>query len=224
MNARDERAISPKPRFPRLTLAFSNGRVPLFLGVELKKDVMKTRILKYLLISFALVACGGQKQVITAEDKAKLEEMVNTKSFRLEARWANPLANQSINAISSAGLLPPGSNPNRIDIRGTTSYLEIKKDSVFAILPYYGERQFGGAYNPQEVGIQFKGIPKDLEIRYDGKEQRYTFEFDIINDYGEGFNVNGTLFPNFKTNFYINSTERTTIGYWGNVEDLEKEE
>lgn len=180
---------------------------------------MKTTILNrfLVLIGFVLAACSSQKQAVAPEDKAKLEEMVNSKSFYLDARWANPLATQSINSIASAGLLAPGSNPNRIDIMGTASYLEIKNDSVFAILPYYGERQFGSTYNPQEAGIQFEGIPEDLEISYNEKKQQYNFEFDIVNEHGEGFNVNGTLFPNFKTNFYINSTERMTIGYWGNV-------
>ncbi|MEO0573671.1 MAG: DUF4251 domain-containing protein [Bacteroidota bacterium] len=185
---------------------------------------MKTTILKYVWLGLVLVSCGGQKQAVSEEDQSKLEEMVNTKSLYLNARWANPLANQSINAISSAGLLPPGSNPNRIDIIGTASYLEIKKDSVFAILPYYGERQFGNTYNRQEVGIQFKGPPEDLEIRYNEKKKYYSFKFDISNQAGERFNVSGTLFPNFRTNFYINSTERRTIGYWGNVEELKAEE
>lgn len=185
---------------------------------------MKITILKSVFILVFLVGCGGQKQTISEEDKAKLEEMVNDRSLRLDARWANPLANQSINAISSAGLLPPGSNPNRIDIIGTASYLEIKKDSVFAILPYYGERQFGNTYNPQDVGIQFKGVAEDFEISYNEKKQHYNFKFDISNEGGEGFNVIGTLFHNFRTNFYINSTERRTIGYWGNVEELKEEE
>ena len=186
---------------------------------------MKTTIANFflLVIGIAVVGCSSQKKTVSEADKDKLEEMVSSKSFYLDARWANPLATRGVNAIASAGLLAPGSNPNRIDIIGTASYLEIKNDSVFAILPYYGERQFGSTYNPQEVGIQFKGVPEDLEINYDEKKEQYNFAFDIVNEHGEGFNVNGTLFPNFRTNFYINSTERLTIGYWGNVEELKKE-
>ena len=177
-----------------------------------------------LLTAVVLVSCGGQKQAATAEEMAQLEEMVNAKTFELNARWANPLASQSINAISSAGLLPPGSNPNRIDIIGTSSFIKVEQDSVFAILPYYGERQFGGAYNPQEVGIKFKGVPEAFEISYNEKKQHYELEFDITNEHGEAFNINGTLFPNLRTVFYINSTERRTIGYSGYVDALEEEE
>jgi hypothetical protein len=167
-----------------------------------------------------MVSCGSQKETASAEEMAKLEELVNSKSFRLNARWANPMATQGINAVAASGLLPPGSTPNRIDIIGTASYLEVKNDSGFAILPYFGERQFGSTYNPQDVGIQFKGVPKDFEIEYNEKKQRYEMEFDIINEQGEGFNINATLFPNLNTIFYINSNERRTIGYSGTMNKI----
>ena len=180
------------------------------------------RNVTYTLIVFGILllthSCGSQKQTVSPEQTEQLEEMVTNKSFLLDARWANPLATRSINAIASAGLLQPGSNPNRIDIIGTTSYLKVQNDSVFAQLPYYGERQFGSTYNPADVGIQFKGIPKDFKILFNEKKQHYEFEFDIVNDQGEGFNINGTLFPNLNTIFYINSNERLTIGYSGVVE------
>jgi len=186
---------------------------------------MKTTVFKAVFLSMGLIliSCGGQKTTTRTKDQAQLEKMVHGKSLRLEARWANPLATQSINAIANAGLLPPGSNANRIDIMGTASFLKIKNDSVMAILPYYGERQFGSTYNPLETGIQFQGIPENFEITYNEKKEHYTFQFDITGARGEGFNVNGTLFPNLRTTFYINSTERLTIGYSGYVEALPDE-
>ena len=171
-----------------------------------------------------LAACSSQKVSYTAAEKAQLEEMVTAKTFRLRAQWANPLATTSVSAIVNSGLLLPGSSPNRIDIMSTTAYLEVSPDSVSAQLPYYGERQIANTYNPADVGIQFNGAPEDLKIKYNEKKDSYYFSFDIVNDLGEGFNVNGTLFPNLKTNFYINSTQRFTIGYFGVVMDTEKEE
>lgn len=166
-----------------------------------------------------LTSCATTKETASPEQLAKLEQLVNTKGFHVQARWANPLATRSVNAIASAGLLPPGSSPNRIDIIGTTSYLEMRNDSVFARLPYYGERQFASTYNPADVGIHFKGVPRDLEINFDEREQAYDFSFEIENELGEGFNVNGTLYPNMAGRFYVNSTQRLTIGYSGFVID-----
>ncbi len=164
-----------------------------------------------------VAACSSKRMVFSEAEKTALEEMVNNRSFRLTAQWANPLATQGINALVSSGLLQPGSSPNRIDIIGTTAYLNVKGDSVTAQLPYYGERQFSNTYNPTNVGIQFDGIARDVELVYDEKKEVYDFSFYILNDLGEGFNVNGTLFPNLKTTFYINSTQRFTIGYTGLV-------
>ena len=176
-----------------------------------------------LFLGVLLIGCSASKAPISTEEKAKLDELVQSEALHLEARWANPLSTRSMNSIATSGLLPPGTSPNRIDIIGTTSYLKMEKDSVFAILPYYGERQFGSTYNPADVGIRFKGVPENYEMAYNEKKQQYEFQFDVINDQGEGFNVNGTLFPNFRTIFYINSTERMTIGYSGTFDAIETE-
>ncbi|MEM1336335.1 MAG: DUF4251 domain-containing protein [Bacteroidota bacterium] len=175
-------------------------------------------------IALGLLSCGSQKPSYTEAEKNQLEEMIDAKTFRLNPRWANPLATRTVNVLATSGLLQPGSTPNRIDIIGTTAYLEVTQDSVRAELPYYGERQFGSIYNSANAGIQFKGVPEDFKVEYNEKKGSYYFTFDIINDLGEGFNVNGTLFPNLKTTFYINSTERLTIGYTGTVADTPQTE
>ena len=180
---------------------------------------MKTKNIGFLFIGlgFLFFSCGGQKEIASEANMAKLEEMVNKKDIRINAQWANPLSTNSMNAIAAAGLLPLGSNPSRINIVGSTSYLEVKNDSVIAHLPYYGERQFGGAYNQEDAGIRFEGIPKDLEIRYNEKKQHYNLKFDIANEFGEGFNISGILYPNLRANFNIFSTKRNTISYSGFV-------
>ena len=186
---------------------------------------MKSTIFTMLFAVLLLVgACGSQKVVYTPSEKAKFEEMVDAASFRLIAEWANPLATRSVSALATAGFLPPGSSPNRINIMASTAFLYVTKDSVHAQLPYYGERQVGNTYNQANVGIQFKGAPKDFKLEYQEKKESYYFAFYIINDQGEGFNVNGTLFPNLRTTFYINSTQRLTIGYTGRVVDTKTEE
>ena len=186
------------------------------LGVDSKNRVMEIKNLWLALGLLALCSCGGIKQTSSEEKKAQLEQMVNERSFRLEADWVNPMATQSMNSLSNAGLLPPGSTPNRINIVGITAFLEVKKDSVAADLPYWGERQFGTPYNSRNMGIQFEGVPRNFEISYNERKKQYEFEFDITNDM-EAFNVSGILFSNLTSQFSINSTQRFVIGYDGKI-------
>ncbi|UOY06595.1 DUF4251 domain-containing protein [Muricauda sp. SCSIO 64092] len=183
---------------------------------------MKTKnnvLLIAVVLALLSIACASKKATASPEQLAKLQEMVDSNAFRLDARWANPLATQTVNAIAVSGLLPLGSTPNRIDIFGMASYIEFKNDSVFGILPYYGERQFTRKYPPTDAGIQFKGVPRDFEIAFDEKKRQYNFNFDIESDTGEGFTVNGILFENMNTTFYVNSTDRLSIAYSGSIKD-----
>ena len=172
-------------------------------------------------LGILLVSCSAQKKTASAAERSKVDAWGNSKSFELDARWATPLMTRSMNAIAAAGFIQPGSSPGRIDIIGTASYLKVKNDSVMAHLPYYGERQFGGVYNADEAGIQFEGVAEDFTMEYNEKKQHYNFEFDVVNEFGEAFNINGIVYPNLKTRFFINSNERLTIGYSGIVASLE---
>ena len=180
----------------------------------------KVAVISATVICAVLFSFVNQKNVPSPQALETLSQLATNKAFRVKAQWANPLSTRSMNSVAASGLLPPGSSPNRIDIVGTTSYLEVRNDSVFGYLPYYGERQFGTVYNSAESGIQFKGIPKTLDIHFNEKKQRYDFSFAVVNKSGEQFDVNGSLFPNEKANFYINSTERLTIGYTGVLEEI----
>ena len=183
---------------------------------------MKTKnniLLIGVVLALLSLACASKKDTSSPEQLAKLQEMVDSNAFRLDARWANPLATQGVNALAISGFLPPGSAPNRIDIISMVSYMEFKNDSVFAVLPYYGERQFTRKYPPTDAGIQFEGVPKDLKIAFDEKKHQYNFNFDIKSDTGEGFTINGILFPNLNTTFYVYSSDRMTIAYSGSIKD-----
>ena len=199
------------------------GELHLTAERPIKFKQMKTKnnvLLIAVVLALLSMACANKKTATSPEQLAKLQEMVDSNAFRLDAQWANPLATQGVNAIAVSGLLPLGrSTPNRIDIFGTPSYIEFKNDSVFAILPYYGERQFMRKYPPTDAGIRFKGVPRDLEIAFDEKKRQYNFNFDIKSDTGEGFTVNGILFGNMNTTFYINSTDRLSIAYSGSIKD-----
>ena len=182
-----------------------------------KTEPMKTtsKLFFVLALTIAITSCNSSKKVINAENEINaLHELVKTKALTITAQWANPMATQSMNAIANAGLLPPGSATNRIDLMGTNSFLEIKGDSVEAHLPYYGERQIAGTYNANDVGIKFKGLPRDFEIEFNEKRKAYEMAFSI-NDDDEAYDINAVIFPNNKVTLYINSSQRLTINYQG---------
>ncbi|WP_350285862.1 DUF4251 domain-containing protein [uncultured Croceitalea sp.] len=184
----------------------------------------KLSILITIIISIVLTACSATKTAKYSETElSNFKTLVESQRFNFNPRWANPMGTQSLNAIANAGLLAPGSTVNRIDLIGTAGFFTVKGDSVMADLPYYGERQMGGAYNPNDIGINFEGVPRKFKLTFNEKKQAYEIKFDINNG-TEVFNVNGVLFPNKKAMLFINTSQRLTIQYQGDFEELDDKE
>ncbi|RDY61508.1 DUF4251 domain-containing protein [Flagellimonas nanhaiensis] len=174
-------------------------------------------ILKFYCVLIMVLAVGcasNPKHKSTPDQIENLNALVMGKSFEINANWARPMATRTMNAIGNAGLIPPGSTLNRIDITGTASYLRVLGDSVKAQLPYYGERQMGGVYNLNKIGIQFEGIPEDFSIISDSKSEAQIMDFSITED-GESFRVTALLYPSLSSTITIVSSHRNTIWYSG---------
>lgn len=93
-------------------------------------------MLAYALIIFAIVACKSTEGLSKTEEKALVEEKINSKNYTFSARTALPLGGPSI---------PLSSGYYTLKITG---------DSVIAYLPYYG-RSYTAPINPNEGGIKF---------------------------------------------------------------------
>lgn len=173
--------------------------------------------LSYIIMFLGLVitlSCSSTKNhEATAEEINALNDLVQQKEFEFTARWAKPLTTTALNSVINAGLLPPGSTVNNIDLTGNSNYLRMQGDSVMAYLPYFGERQLGGAgYNPSNTAIQFEGVPDELEVNKKGNG--YQISFNIRNK-TETYQVNAQLFPNKRGSININSSHRFPIVYTG---------
>lgn len=184
---------------------------------------MMLKNLIILLVFLGLVGCGtSSKTVSPSSQSQQLDEWVAQNSFEINSDWAIPLMTNSMNQISNAGIFPPGSAANRISLIGNSNFLRFQNNTVSAYLPYFGERQAGGAYNGRNSGIEFDGIPEDLEISRDEKTLRHQIQFKIM-DKTEAYNVSITLFPNLNSSIQINSSQRLTIRYNGRVSAPSKE-
>ncbi|TFG73976.1 MAG: DUF4251 domain-containing protein [Flavobacteriales bacterium] len=164
--------------------------------------------------------CGTVSKNTLAESKA-LDDLVSQKMFEIQSDWALPISTNSLNSISNARLLPPGSSPNRISLAGNPNYLKVQGDSISAYLPYFGERQMGAGYNSDGGAVQFNGIPISYEANMDEKRKRYEINFSIRNK-TETYTVNLLLYPNGASNINMNSTHRFSIRYQGRVGPLSK--
>ena len=133
-----------------------------------------------LFLLLAASACKTAGKPLSDEEWARLERIVQDRNFRMEAQWAEPLPDQSINAMASAGLLPPGSSPNRINLIGNANYLIMKGDSVRAQLPYWGERQTTQNYGRVE-GITFDGLAENIRSSKNESQIYYDMDFNLRN-------------------------------------------
>ncbi|WP_419211641.1 DUF4251 domain-containing protein [Maribacter sp. X9] len=171
------------------------------------------KYLLYLLLTTSIVGCGTSK--LDSKEIEELQSLLETKSFEFKADRVNPMATQSLNAISNSGLLPPGSNAGSIQLNGGNNFLKIMGDSVSANLPYYGERRFGGGYG-SDAGIEFNGIPTHYSQIYNKDRKRYDITMQLDQKM-ESYNLNLSIFPNKIANLTISSNQRNTIRYSGNV-------
>ena len=181
--------------------------------------------IKHLIILMAglLVGCGTTSKSISSQTQIKeLEELVSSKSFHIQSNWAMPLMTNSMNSIANAGLLPVGSTGSQISLIGNSNYLKVEGDTISAYLPYFGERQMGAAYSSNNNAIQFKGIPENYKVTDDEKTKSKEISFNI-NNKTESFRVFLTLTPNLSSTIIVNSSQRFSIRYRGEVEPISNE-
>ncbi len=178
---------------------------------------MKTTVLIVLLIlSSSITGCRSSAIKNDSSKIDYLHNLVEERSYEINSDWAFPLMTQGLTSIANAGLLRPGSTAGSIDLIGNPNYLKVIGDSVSISLPYFGERQMGGGYANNDIGIAFDGIPEDYTVQWDERKNRYNIEMHIRQK-TESFEFNITLFPSLKGDINVNSTHRFSIRYSGST-------
>ena len=122
------------------------------------------------------------------------------------------------------GILGLGNSAGSINILGNVNYFKMKGDTITAHLPYYGERYMGGGYN-NKIAIEFNGIPRSEEIKWNEKKQRAEMRFSIYQkDDNELYDIFIMIFSNNTTRMDVNSTERSLITFEGKIKALASQE
>ena len=114
-------------------------------------------------IVWVLGGCSGSKSVVDAEAVKALKQQVESRNIRVKAEWAVPLTTTGMASVVNAGLLPPGNNASRINLINTPNSFEMRGDSVYVDLPYYGERRIVSGY-PGGEGIKFNRISTKIDL------------------------------------------------------------
>lgn len=171
-----------------------------------------------------LLGCGASNKTaqVSEADKLALQDLVESGRLEFTAEWARPLLTSSMNSIANSGLLAPGNTAGRINLLGNPAYLRVVGDSVYAYLPYYGERNMVTGYGNTNNAIQFEGVAKDFELMEDSKTQGYNLNFSVDND-TETYTVFAKIFPGMGGTVNVNSTHRQTISYTGEISALDED-
>lgn len=168
------------------------------------------------IVSLLFFACGSNKK-ITDEELMAFKNTIENSKISFEATSANPVAFANVRGLE--GLLPPGSNLANINLVNNPNYFRIKNDSIFFDLPYYGELQMGMGYN-RDTGLKFEGVAKKKSTDFNPKKENYTITYSIATE-NETLSMFFTLFPNKTARLDVNSSNRTSIFYYGDWKVME---
>ena len=174
----------------------------------------------YIVCAFSLLI--GCKSAQNPEDLAQyeaLEEWIESKNFEIESTWANPTVTFAVQSIANASLFPPGSNPGNISLIGNPNYFRVINDSLSIYLPYFGEREIGGAYNSQNQGIVFDGIPEQFEITKNPDKSEIKILVKCSKNL-ESYRMRLQIHANKNATINVNSNQRNTISYQGIIKKL----
>jgi len=172
-------------------------------------------------IIWLLGSCSGAKNALSEEAVKELRQQADSRNITVKAEWAMPLTTNAMASVFASGLLPPGSNVSRINLLGTPNSFEIRGDSIYADLPYYGERRIASDY-PGGKGISFTGAIENYKTDFDKKNGSYRISFDTDDD-AERYDVTIRLFPGQRAILMFYSTQRNPIRYEGTVGNPQSE-
>lgn len=179
----------------------------------------------FLIVLLFMIGCASNNPVITQQQREEVQTLVTTKSFKIDSEWAFPRVTSAMISLQNAGFFPNNSTASMIDISAHDNYFIMDKDTVDAKLPYYGERQFGAAYDRTNGGgIAFKGVPENVVTTKTKNGYKINFRIRGSNDRTETYRVNILVYDNLRARINIFSSHRLTIEYRGKVTDIPNKE
>lgn len=156
----------------------------------------KLKLLMVLMVGILASSCSTtQSTTSTEEQKMRLRERIDSGNYKIEATMAYPRRGRSVPLTSSYSL-------------------EIKNDSIFSRLPFYGRAYsvpYGGGdglifeapLNVYNVTYDRKGTAK-IEMRAKTSEDEFRYKVEI--------------YPNGSSNIDVTMQQREPMRYTGRLE------
>lgn len=157
-----------------------------------------------MILGIFIISCGSNPNVVkSSEDLDKLYNNINENGFQIDNEWVIPVGG------------------NMISLVGNSNYIRFENDSVDIFLPFFGERYSGGTYGTSGGGIEYKGPARNLEIE-DNRDNKVIVKFNGKRG-SELLDFYVTIYPNGTASTSVNSSERSSISYRGNIKELPEE-
>ena len=101
--------------------------------------------------------------------------------------------------------------------------MKLMGDTITAELSYFGESRIVSSTDPRDTGINFEAKALNFTTTENKNKKSLNLEFDVKTktDY---YNIIMRIYPNKRTNIIVNSANRTSIRYGGEIEILEEKE
>jgi hypothetical protein len=169
---------------------------------------MKTKniflvLLLSLIVTISFAQEKTRKQLRDArkiEKQKQTEILVNSKEFVFVARNASPQGFRNIDLTA---------NPN---------YLKFQPDFIKSEMPFFGRGYTGIAYRG-DSGLHFEGIPQEYIINKKKKEYQIKA---VVKGLYDLYTMYLSVFFDGSATLTINSNNRSTISYTGEIVPIEK--
>lgn len=147
-------------------------------------------------IAMMIATSCASVNTATPEVTNLIKNKVAAKNYTIDARMANPMRGKAI--VLNYGY-----------------ELQIKADSAYAYLPYYGVAQ-RAPYGNTDGGIKFDEPMKDYTIKSKKKDNGWDISFKVeTKDYN--YELNLSIFNNGNASFTVNTVDRDVISFTGEV-------
>lgn len=172
---------------------------------------MKAKIIIVALLVMSVIFSGFAQQTprmnkrerIRMEKRQQIDSLMHSKEFVFVARRALPQGGSTIDLTT---------NPNS---------LKFHPDKIESYMPFFGRAysiEYGGG-----GGIKFEGKPDEYNVSTQKKGKGYEVQASV-SDSRDHYKLSLFVSPEGSATLTINSNQRSSISYYGNVERIKESE